>query len=93
MEWVGECEQATLSATRAIEQQTQLIHNIQEQTQPDVCQELQCHRVEVLQDIQFQLNLLAKESHRSFKTLRSTTSSVGMAAISMTNMIKTAILE
>ena len=36
MEWVGECEQATLSAIRAVDQQSQLIQN----TQADIHQEL-----------------------------------------------------
>ena len=43
-----------------MEQQLQLIQNIRENTQVDVHQELQHHRTEILQDVQFQLNLLAE---------------------------------
>ena len=60
MEWIGECEQATLAATQTVEQQTQLIQNIRENTHKDIHQELQGHRADILQDAQFQLNLLAK---------------------------------
>ena len=37
MEWVGKCEQATLSETQAVDQQSQVIQNIRENTQADVC--------------------------------------------------------
>ena len=60
MEWVGECEKATLSAVQAIDQQSQVIRDIHENTQADVCQELQCQHADILQDMQFQLNLLAE---------------------------------
>ena len=60
MRWIGECEQATLSATQAVDQQTQLIQKTRENIQADVHQELQYHRTEILQDVQFQLNLLAE---------------------------------
>ena len=60
MEWVGECEKATLTATQAVEKQSQVICNIRENTQADVCHELQCQWAEILQDVQFQLNLLAE---------------------------------
>ena len=60
MEWVGECEKATLSMAQAIDQQSQVICDICENTQADVHQELQCHRADILQDVQFQLNLLAE---------------------------------
>ena len=60
MEWVGECEKATLTAKQAVEKQSQVICNIRENTQADVCHELQCQWAEILQDLQFQLNLLAE---------------------------------
>ena len=60
MEWIGECEKATLSMAQAVNQQSQVICDICENTQANVCQELQCHCADILQDMQFQLNLLAK---------------------------------
>ena len=60
MEWVGECKKATLSAVQAIDQQSQVICEIQENTQADVHQELQRQCADILQDVQFQLNLLAE---------------------------------
>ena len=41
MEWVGECERATLAATQAVDKQSQAICNIRENVQTDVHQELQ----------------------------------------------------
>ena len=60
MVWVSECEKATLAATQVVEKQSQAICNISENTQADMHQELQCQCVEILQDVQFQLNLLAE---------------------------------
>ena len=60
MEWVGECEKATLSAVQAIDQQSQVICEIRENTQADMHQELQRQCADILQDVQFQLNLLAE---------------------------------
>ena len=65
MEWVGESEQATLTAAHAVDQQTQLIQTIHESIQSDVCQELQKYRTDILQDVQFQLNLLAETFEQS----------------------------
>ena len=66
MEWVGECEKPTLSVAQAVDQQSQVIQNICENTQADICQELQCQCADFLQDVQFQLNLLVetfKQNH------------------------------
>ena len=60
MEWVGECEQTTLAAANVIDQQTQLLQNLCDSIQQDICQELQKYCTDVLQDVQFQLNLLAE---------------------------------
>ena len=60
MEWVGECKQTTLAAANVIDQQTQLLQNLRDSIQQDICQELQKYRTDVLQDVQFQLNLLAE---------------------------------
>ena len=60
MEWVGKCEKATLSVAQAVDQQLQVIQNIRENTQTDVCQELQHQCAHILQDVQFQLNLLVE---------------------------------
>ena len=60
MEWVGECETATLSVVQAIHQQSQQIRDIRKNTQADVCQELQRQCADILQDVQFQLILLAE---------------------------------
>ena len=66
MEWAGKCEKATLTATQTVDKQSQAICNIRENTQTNVCQELQCQRTDILQDMQFQLNLLVEtfEKHR-----------------------------
>ena len=60
MEWVSDCEKGTLSTLQAVNQQSQVIHDICENTQADICQELQRLRADILQDVQFQLNLLAE---------------------------------
>ena len=60
MEWVGECEQTTLAAAHAIDQQTQLLQNLHDSIQQDLRKELQKYRTDILQDVQFQLNLLAE---------------------------------
>ena len=60
MEWIGECTQTTLAAARAIDQQTQLLQNLCDSIQQDIHQELQKYRTNILQDVQFQLNLLAE---------------------------------
>ena len=60
MEWVGACEQTTLNAACVVDQQTQLIQNIRESIQSDVHQELQKYQTDILQDVHFQLNLLAE---------------------------------
>ena len=60
MEWVGECEQTTLAAAHAIDQQTQLLQNLHDSIQQDLRQELQKYCTNILQDVQFQLNLLAE---------------------------------
>ena len=60
MEWVGECEKATLTAAQAVDKQSQTICNIHETIQADVCQELHRQCTDILQDVQFQLNLLAE---------------------------------
>ena len=60
MEWVGECEQTTLAAANTIDQQTQLLQILCDSIQQDTCQELQKYHTNVLQDVQFQLNLLAE---------------------------------
>ena len=60
MEWVGECEKATLSVAQAVDQQSQVIRDICKNTQAEVYQELQCQCADILQDVQFQLNLLAE---------------------------------
>ena len=57
VEWVGNCEKATLSVVQAVNQQSQVIRK---NTQEDVCQELQRLCADILQDVQFQLNLLAE---------------------------------
>ena len=60
MEWVGECKQTTLAAANAIDQQTQQLQTHCDSIQQDLRQELQKHRTNVLQDVQFHLNLLAE---------------------------------
>ena len=60
MEWVGECEQTTLAAANAIDQQTQLLQSLCNSIQRNLLQELQKYHTNVLQDVQFQLNLLAE---------------------------------
>ena len=60
MEWVGECEQTTLAAANAIDQQTQQLQTHRDSIQQDLHQELQKYCTNVLQDVQFQLNLLAE---------------------------------
>ena len=60
MEWVGNCEKATLSMVQAVNQQSQVICDIHENTQADICQELQRLCADILQDVQFQLNLLVE---------------------------------
>ena len=90
-----ECKQATLLATKAVEQQTQLIHNIRKQTQADVCQELQQHRTEILQDVQFQLNLLAEtyEQNHIIHLRHQEAKCPPWEWLPMPNTLKTAILE
>ena len=51
MEWVGECEKATLTAAQAVDKQSQTICNIHETIQADVHQELQCQHTDILQDM------------------------------------------
>ena len=60
MEWVGECEKATLTAAQAVDKQSQTICHTHEAIQANVCQELQCQCTDILQDVQFQLNLLVE---------------------------------
>ena len=60
MEWVGKCAKATLAAAQVVNKQSQTICNIRETIQADVCQELQCQCTDILQDVQFQLNLLVE---------------------------------
>ena len=60
MEWVGECKQTTLAEANAIDQQTQQLQTHRDSIQQDLCQELQKYCTNVLQDVQFQLNLLAE---------------------------------
>ena len=60
MEWVGDCEKATLSVVQAVDQQSQVIRDICKNTQADIHQELQRLRADILQDVQFQLHLLAE---------------------------------
>ena len=60
MEWIGDCEKATLSMVQAVDQQSQIFCDICENTQADVHQELQRLWADILQDVQFQLNLLAE---------------------------------
>ena len=60
MEWVGECEQTTLVVANVIDQQTQLLQTLRDSIQQDLHQELQKYHTNVLQDVQFQLNLLAE---------------------------------
>ena len=60
MEWVGECEQTTLAAAHAIDQQIQLLQNLHDSIQLDIHQELQKYHTDILQDVQLQLNLLAE---------------------------------
>ena len=60
MEWVGECKQTTLAVANVIDQQAQLLQTLCDSVQRDLHQELQKYHTNVLQDVQFQLNLLAK---------------------------------
>ena len=60
MEWAGECEQTPLAAAHAIDQQAQLLQNLRDSIQQALCQELQIYCTDILQDVQFQLNLLAE---------------------------------
>ena len=60
MEWVGECQQTTLAMANTVDQQTQQLQRYLDSTQHDLQQELQKHRTNVLQDVQFQLSLLAE---------------------------------
>ena len=60
VEWVDECEKATLAAAQAVDKQSQTICNIRETIQADTCQELQHQHTDILQDVQFQLTLLAE---------------------------------
>ena len=60
MEWIGECEKTTLVATTVIEQQCQDLQELQKANHEHLYQELQCLRISLIQDIQFQLNLLAE---------------------------------
>ena len=60
MEWVGDCKKAALSMVQAVDQQSQVIRDIHENTQADIHQELQRLHANILQDVQFQLNLQAE---------------------------------
>ena len=60
MEWIGECEKTTLVATKAIEQQQQDLQELQKANHEHLYQELQCLHISLIQDIQFQLNLLVE---------------------------------
>ena len=60
MQWIGECEQATLVTTQTVENLTQLIQGLWEATHADVRQQLDKHRTDIICDVQFQLNLLAE---------------------------------
>ena len=60
MEWVSDCEKATLFVLQAVDQQSQLIRDICENTQADIRQELQRLCADILQDVQLQLNLLVE---------------------------------
>ena len=60
MKWIGECEQATLVTTRAVKQQHQDLQEIWKKTHEDLYQELQRLQITLIQDIQFQLNLLVE---------------------------------
>ena len=60
MQWIGECEQATLVTTQTIENLTQLTQGLHEATRADVRQQLDKHRTDIFCKVQFQLNLLAE---------------------------------
>ena len=60
MEWVGECKQTALAEANAIDQQTQQLQTHRDSIQQDLHQELQKYCTNALQDVQFQLNLLAE---------------------------------
>ena len=60
MEWIGECEKTTVVATKAIEQQQQDLQDLQKANHEHWYQELQRLCISLIQDIQFQLNLLAE---------------------------------
>ena len=48
MKWVGKCEKATLSTVQAVNQQSQVIHDIHENIEADIHQELQRLHADIL---------------------------------------------
>ena len=60
MEWIGECEKMMLVAMKAIDQQRQDLQELQKANHEHSYQELQHLRISLMQDIQFQLKLLAE---------------------------------
>ena len=60
MEWIGECDKMTLVATKAIKQQRQDLQELQKANHEHLYQKLQLLCISLIQDIQFQLGLLAE---------------------------------
>ena len=60
MEWISECEKIMLVMTKAFEQQKQELQDLQKNNHDHFYQELQHVQISLIQDIQFQFNLLAE---------------------------------